>query len=259
MGMSENEVNISRTGSSGPVSPWEKQAVRGSYRLEQNQRTGTCRIRDSKGNLVDWGTQDDMDARLAELCPQVQSIRPQYGDIIGVHRMNGLYDHYGVYESDDCVYEYAAQDQDFGDADIHRTTLDRFVGAGCSFFILQFPDRSGIPEKREVGARDFGRAGELWGTVQKALFRLRAPEYPRLYSPEETVQRARSRLGERNYNIVTNNCEHFAIWCKTGLQESTQVTALLNAIALARQTVQWLGEQRNSSGEEPPGPSDPNP
>ncbi|MEM6450790.1 MAG: lecithin retinol acyltransferase family protein [Cyanobacteria bacterium P01_D01_bin.105] len=30
------------------------------------------------------------------------------------------------------------------------------------------------------------------------------------------VQRAESRLGERQYDLFFNNCEHFADWCKTG-------------------------------------------
>jgi HRAS-like suppressor 3 len=33
------------------------------------------------------------------------------------------------------------------------------------------------------------------------------------YSPQEIVQRARSRLGEDNYNLLTNNCGHFCNWC----------------------------------------------
>ena len=57
-----------------------------------------------------------------------------------------------------------------------------------------------------------------------------------LYSPEETVNRALSRLGESRYDILTNNCEHFAIWCKTGVRESYQLNlraeSLLCAIPL---------------------------
>lgn len=51
-----------------------------------------------------------------------------------------------------------------------------------------------------------------------------------LYSPEETVSRAKSRLGERGYNLLWNNCEHYAVWCKTGLHESHQVQALLKKL-----------------------------
>lgn len=29
------------------------------------------------------------------------------------------------------------------------------------------------------------------------------------YLPEEIVRRARSRIGENDYRLLTNNCEHF--------------------------------------------------
>lgn len=37
-----------------------------------------------------------------------------------------------------------------------------------------------------------------------------------LYTPDEIVRRAESRLGERAYNLFTNNCETFATWCRCG-------------------------------------------
>lgn len=43
------------------------------------------------------------------------------------------------------------------------------------------------------------------------------------YSPEEIVRRARSRLGEKDYRLLTNNCEHFCNWCLNGVSHSTQV------------------------------------
>ncbi|ACK70658.1 NC domain protein [Gloeothece citriformis PCC 7424] len=50
-------------------------------------------------------------------------------------------------------------------------------------------------------------------------------EYPQGFSfiPEIVVQRAESRLGEQKYNLLFNNCEHFATWCKTGINDSKQV------------------------------------
>jgi len=44
----------------------------------------------------------------------------------------------------------------------------------------------------------------------------------------EVVARARSRLGERRYRILTNNCEHFSEWCLNGASRSTQVERLLS-------------------------------
>ena len=47
------------------------------------------------------------------------------------------------------------------------------------------------------------------------------PESP--YSREEIVRRARSRLGENDYRLFTNNCEHFCNWCHSGVSHSAQV------------------------------------
>lgn len=43
------------------------------------------------------------------------------------------------------------------------------------------------------------------------------------FIPDVVVARAESRLGERRYDLFSNNCEHFATWCKTGQNESVQV------------------------------------
>lgn len=40
---------------------------------------------------------------------------------------------------------------------------------------------------------------------------------------EVVITRAESRLGERQYDLFFNNCEHFATWCKTGRRESAQL------------------------------------
>lgn len=44
------------------------------------------------------------------------------------------------------------------------------------------------------------------------------------YSREVVVQRARSRLGEHHYRLLTNNCEHFCNWCLYGEGSSEQVS-----------------------------------
>jgi len=43
------------------------------------------------------------------------------------------------------------------------------------------------------------------------------------YSPQEIVLRARSRLGENEYHVLRNNCEHFCNWCTSGRSRSIQV------------------------------------
>lgn len=48
-------------------------------------------------------------------------------------------------------------------------------------------------------------------------------EYSKVDSSEVVVGRAESKLGSSEYNLVTNNCEHFATWCCTGKTASQQV------------------------------------
>lgn len=57
-------------------------------------------------------------------------------------------------------------------------------------------------------------------------------EYPVgfCFIDEVVVNRAESRLGENKYNLVFNNCEHFATWCKTGISDSKQVRDFIPVI-----------------------------
>lgn len=47
------------------------------------------------------------------------------------------------------------------------------------------------------------------------------------FEPREVISRARSRVGEDCYRLLTNNCEHFCEWCLRGQPRSYQVEALL--------------------------------
>ena len=51
------------------------------------------------------------------------------------------------------------------------------------------------------------------------------------FVPEVVVERAESRLGEQKYNLLFNNCEHFATWCKIGISDSKQIRDFVPAIA----------------------------
>ncbi|WP_354684337.1 lecithin retinol acyltransferase family protein [Cupriavidus necator] len=48
-----------------------------------------------------------------------------------------------------------------------------------------------------------------------------------IYAGTEVVERARSRLGEDQYQFLTNNCEHFCTWCVSGVGRSEQVCRCL--------------------------------
>lgn len=57
--------------------------------------------------------------------------------------------------------------------------------------------------------------------------RVSVRHYKDCSSRKKVVQRAFSRLGESGYNLLTNNCEHFATWCKTGKAKSAQIVAVV--------------------------------
>lgn len=215
---------------------WEELVSQGGYVLQRNLFTGHCRILDGDDVRVAWGKEGAMRAKLRRLTERFSALRARYGDVIGVHRIGGLYDHYGVFESEERVYEYAAAAGDMGDPEVRVSTLKKFLGDSDDYFVLVFPEAYGQPGKLSVpmpGAAgafpgiDLGGAASVW---RRALgLQNNAGDY-HLYSPEETIQRARNRLGEHAYDLALNNCEHFALWCKTGVHQSHQVEGLLRAL-----------------------------
>jgi len=76
----------------------------------------------------------------------------------------------------------------------------------------------------EVSLRDFSRGRAV---------AVRGRESPR-FDAQEIVSRARSRLGEDDYRILTNNCEHFCEWCVRGEHRSYQVERLMRRMRLLR-------------------------
>jgi hypothetical protein len=52
------------------------------------------------------------------------------------------------------------------------------------------------------------------------------------FDRSEVVARARSRLGERSYRVLTNNCEHFCAWALRGENRSLQVERLRDRLIL---------------------------
>jgi hypothetical protein len=68
---------------------------------------------------------------------------------------------------------------------------------------------------------------------------------PRRFSRDRVVTRARSRVGERDYNLVTNNCEHFAWWARSGAPVSPQVRQRARE---ARRAGDWLVRHGRAEG-----------
>lgn len=108
-----------------------------------------------------------------------------YGDLICSD--HGLYKHFGIYINEDCVIHYDGKidDKFLRKMCIRKTTMDRFLAGNESFKVCKFKNN--------------------------------------FTEPFEVVKRANSRIGEQNFNIIFNNCEHFGHWCQTGVSKSNQV------------------------------------
>ena len=124
----------------------------------------------------------------------------RFGDIVFCQRGNILlgdkYQHYGVYAGYKKIIHYIKGDSLF-DGRIAETSIEEFCD-GDTLYIAEEDTLLSIFQDAGVAAS--------------------------FYGPRETVQRARSKIGEGGYNLLTHNCEHFAIWCKTGLNVSTQAS-----------------------------------
>lgn len=109
---------------------------------------------------------------------------------VGAHLVSKRdgYVHHGIYVGNDEVIHYGGFD---------RATRRRPVE---TISLRSFAAESGVSIQAEPHAEYAGRA---------------------------VVARARSRLGEDRYQLLTNNCEHFCAWCVSGVARSEQVSRCL--------------------------------
>lgn len=116
------------------------------------------------------------------------------GDMIRV-RLGGIY-HYGIFVSEEEIIQ-------FGLAPSMRSMLSDSEIEVCASDVDDF------------------LAG---GFLEVAVFD--RSEKKKNRSPKETVDFARSKLGERGYNILYNNCEHFAYECLTKTKYCSQTDSV---------------------------------
>lgn len=102
------------------------------------------------------------------------------------------YSHHGIYCGNGQVVHYSGFAQAFKKGALEITTLAGFLGSETQYYVIEYPS-------------------------DKVRF-----------SSEEIVSRALDRVDEDSYNLIFNNCEHFATWCVTGRGESKQVKAVLS-------------------------------
>jgi len=117
------------------------------------------------------------------------------GDHITVKRMGGVYTHHGIDMGDGTVIHYSGELFNIKDAHVCRVPLEEFC-KGEKHTVIKYPPGKARPVK-------------------------------------EVIKTAKSFLGERKYNILLRNCEHFAVGCKTGAWKSKQVERVVKtAIAV---------------------------
>jgi len=66
-------------------------------------------------------------------------------------------------------------------------------------------------------------------------------DYAKKDDPQVVIGRAESKLGSKEYHLVTNNCEHFATWCCTGRTASEQVRRVSSLTTSGAATATSLG------------------
>jgi len=105
---------------------------------------------------------------------------------IGAHLMTPrrVYTHHGIYAGEGRVVQYGG--------------LSRRLRRG---------------PVEEVSLAQFAQGREIWVRSEQT-----SP-----FNGEDVIRRARLRLGENRYHLLTNNCEHFCEWCVRGQPRSFQV------------------------------------
>jgi hypothetical protein len=88
-----------------------------------------------------------------------------------------------------------------------------YVGAGRVVHYGAFAFQWHRGPIQEISLNRFANRRPLWVR----------PTGPSALECGEIVRRARSRLGENQYRLFSNNCEHFSEWCVNGVHRSPQV------------------------------------
>lgn len=139
--------------------------------------------------------------------------KPKPGDLLRVKRSAGYY-HFGIASSNKTVIHFTGANGDLSDDSggimIRETSLKKFV------------------ENDELEAKNSSKSP---------------------FNPKEIIERARKYLGcttfrGKPYNLVTNNCEHFARYCFEGSAESLQTEVTTDNI---KKTAKIAGKTINNA------------
>ncbi len=212
---------------------WETLKAEKGWKLEKNIITEHARILNEKGIRIAWGPLEEMSVLIDKMIKPWRGCKK--GDILAVQRFGGVYSHYAVYIGYGKVIHYAQEEKD-GVCNVHKADFSEFLKNETQYEIIHFSELGFNPVHECVNLSDDENsvsyeAVNLIPGIKAAMRNLKGYH---LYSTEETVERAKSRLGETKYNLAFNNCEHFALWCKTGLKESSQVEDIWKMVFIGK-------------------------
>lgn len=123
----------------------------------------------------------------------------EIGDVIKINRYG--YAHYAIYAGFGDVIHFAPEGKGDFKGVIHRANQNEFLNGQSFYHIVRFyPDQFDRYDDSDI----------------------------RLYEGYEVVRRAESKINQKDYHLLGNNCEHFACWCKTGIAESSQVKRMVS-------------------------------
>ncbi|XP_059147877.1 phospholipase A and acyltransferase 3-like [Physella acuta] len=135
-----------------------------------------------------------------------RSLKP--GDIVKFDR--GWYSHYALYIGKGKVIHLTAPDNGHG---ISSNIRSRHVASVASVPV----------DKAVVAEGDF-----FFVAGHDRAYKANKDEWPS-FDEKEVLRKAKSMLGETDYHLLTNNCEHFVKNLKYGRKESDQVQTAAGA------------------------------
>jgi hypothetical protein len=138
----------------------------------------------------------------AKYCGPRRSVHPLAAGVLppaGAHLITPWlgYTHHGIHVGEGRVVQYGALKYDFIRKPVEEVTIEEFA-EGRPVYVVTHAEQ----------CFDAGKA----------------------------IDRARSRLGEKRYRLLTNNCEHFVEWCLHDEPRSFEVETALHF-------PRWFGER----------------
>ncbi len=152
------------------------------------------------------------------------------GDHIFVKRMMGAYTHHGIDIGNKEVVHFTGVPAQKVNAKIEKVSIEEFLRGGRLQifryeYLLNELQRGNQSIRTMLFEKVLHDKYDLTDDLTKE--KMIKSLISRINDQNFTVRTALNHVGEKGYNIFFNNCEHFAVYCKTGIKFSEQSELLL--------------------------------